>query len=153
MKIGKLLKNRTAWGLSVSILFLTIATIAVSDEKPIPSGKIAIQTKSVAFGFGFSWGDGILNFAGREFRVSVNGVTMIDFGVGTASAAGDVYNLTDVGLFEGTYFAGEAAFALGGGMGGTALRNENGVTIHLRSSTQGVRFQLGGSGLAIKLER
>jgi hypothetical protein len=153
VEVGKLLKIRTVSWFSASALFLAIATIAVSGEKPIPSGKIAIQSKSLAFGLGFSWGDGMLYFAGREFRFSVNGVTMIDFGVGTASAAGDVYNLTDVGLFEGTYFAGEAAFALGGGMGGTALRNENGVTIHLRSSTQGVRFQLGGSGLAIKLEK
>jgi len=38
-------------------------------------------------------------------------------------------------------------------MGGIVLRNQNGVVIHLRSTTQGVRFQLGGSGLTIKLEK
>ncbi len=47
---------------------------------------------------------------------------MFDFGIAKANAVGDVYNLTDVGLFEGTYFASEAGFALCGGLGGTALR-------------------------------
>ena len=78
---------------------------------------------------------------------------MFDFGIAKANAVGGVYNLTDVGLFEGTYFASEAGFALGGGLGGTALRNQNGVVIHLRSVTEGVRFQLGPSGLTFKLEK
>jgi hypothetical protein len=150
---SKLLRLRTISGLALSVLFLAIATFAVAEEGPVPSGKIAIQTKSLAFGIGVSWGEGTLSFAGREFRFSVNGLTMLDFGIATASAVGDVYNMTEVGLFEGTYFAGEAGFALGGGMGGTVLRNQNGVIIHLRSITQGVRFQLGGGGLTIKLEK
>lgn len=149
----KLLRLRTISGLAASVLFLAIATSALAEGSPIPSGKIAIQTKSLAFGIGVSWGEGTLSFAGREFRFSVNGLTMLDFGIATASAVGDIYNLTDLGLFEGIYFAGEAGFALGGGMGGIVLRNQNGVVIHLRSTTQGVKFQLGGSGLTIKLER
>jgi hypothetical protein len=127
--------------------------LAIADETPAPLGKVAIQTKSLALGIGVSWGEGTLNFAGGEFRFTVNGLTVLDFGVATASAVGDIYQLLDLGLFEGTYFAGEAGFALGGGMGGMVLRNQNGVVIHLRSITQGVRFQLGGGGLTIKLER
>ncbi len=141
----------TILGLALSVLFL--ASSALPDESPVPSGKIAIQTKSLAFGIGVSWGEGTLSFAGREFRFSVNGLTMLDFGIATASAVGDIYKLTDLGRFEGIYFAGEAGFALGGGMGGIVLRNQNGVVMHLRSTTQGVRFQLGGGGLTIKLER
>jgi hypothetical protein len=94
-----------------------------------------------------------LSFADREFRFSVNGLTMLDFGVATATAVGDIYELTDLRLFEGVYFAGEAGFALGGGIGGIVLRNQNGVVMHLRSTIQGVRLQAGGAGLTIKLER
>jgi hypothetical protein len=151
--VRKLRKIGTSTGLLLAGLVLTITPLAVADESPTLSGKIAIQTKSLAFGIGVSWGEGTLAFAGGELRFSVNGLTVLDFGVATASAVGDIYQLLDLGLFEGTYFAGEAGFALGGGMGGMVLRNQNGVVIHLRSITQGVRFQLGGGGLTIKLER
>jgi hypothetical protein len=67
----KLLRLRTISGLALSVLFLAIATFAVAEEGPIPSGKIAIQTKSLALGIGVSWGEGTLSFAGREFRFSI----------------------------------------------------------------------------------
>ena len=47
---SKLLRLRTISGLALSVLFLAIATFAVAEEGPVPSGKIAIQTKSLAFG-------------------------------------------------------------------------------------------------------
>jgi hypothetical protein len=99
---GKLLRLRTISGLALSVLFLAIATFAVAEEGPIPSGKIAMQTKSLAFGVGVRWGEGTLSYAGRDFRFSVNGLTMLDFGIATASAVGEIYQLADLGLFEGT---------------------------------------------------
>ena len=153
MKAVSLIKIRTIVALALSVLFLVSVPLAFSDENPIPSGRIAIQTKSLAFLIGVSWGDGTLTFEGRELPFSIDGVTMFDFGIAKANAVGDVYNLTDVRMFEGTYLAGEAGFALGGGLGGTALRNQNGVIIHLRLVTEGVRFQLGPSGLTFKLEK
>jgi len=38
-------------------------------------------------------------------------------------------------------------------MGGVALRNQNGVIMHLRSVSQGAKLQLGPSGLTIKLKK
>lgn len=144
---------RTVLWLALFVLFLATATFAVAEEVPIPTGRIAIQTKSLAFGIGVSWGEGTLNFEGGEYRFLVNGLTMLDFGIAAASAVGDIYRLADLRLFEGTYFAGEAGFAFGGGMGGIVMRNQNGVLIHLRSTTQGFRLQLGGGGLTIRLQR
>ena len=56
-------------------------------------------------------------------------------------------------MLGGTYVAAEAGFALAGGMGGMALRNQNGVILHLHSVTQGVKLQLGPSGLAITMSK
>jgi hypothetical protein len=109
------------------------------------------ETTSIAFGMGFSWGDGRLNYDGRVYRFSIDGVTLADIGVSKSSAAGEVYNLTDVTKFEGNYVAAEATFTMGGGIGGMSLRNQDGVVIHLRSISQGARLQLGASGLKIKL--
>jgi len=118
-----------------------------------PSGKVTIETKSIAAGVGVTWGDGKLSFKGKDYPFSVEGLTLVDFGFSTASAVGDVYNLTEVDKFEGLYAAAEAGFALAGGMGGMVLRNQNGVVMHLRSVTQGARLQLGTSGMTIKLKR
>jgi hypothetical protein len=76
----------------------------------------------------------------------------VDLGIAKASAVGEVYNLTDLAKFEGNYVAGEAGFALAGGMGGISLRNQNGVVMHLRSVSQGAKLQLGPSGMTIKLK-
>ena len=64
-----------------------------------------------------------------------------------------MYDLKDVSQFEGTYVAGEAGFALAGGMGGMSLRNQNRVVMHLRSVKQGAKLQLGPSGLTITLKQ
>jgi hypothetical protein len=77
-----------------------MASSALPDESPLPSGKIGIQTKSLAFGIGASWGEGTLSFANRDFRFSANGLTMLDFGIATARTVGDIYKRADLGLLK-----------------------------------------------------
>lgn len=115
------------------------------------SGKVAIDSQSIAAGIGFSWGSGALVFDGRKYPFSFDGVTFLDFGFSRANAAGEVYNLADLAKFNGTYIATEANLALGGGGGAMALRNEHGVVMCLVSISQGARLQLGSSGLRIQL--
>jgi hypothetical protein len=134
-------------------LVLALATTAVPAQSPEPSGKVSIDSTSIAVGIGVSWGDGILNFKGKQIRFSIDGLTLVDFGITKASAVGEVYNLTDPSKFEGNYVAGEAGFTLAGGMGGIAMRNQNGVVMILRSASQGARLQLGPSGMIIKLKQ
>ena len=132
-----------------AVLILT-ATAVVAQSDP-PAAKVSLETTSIAAGIGFSWGDGTLRFNGKDYGFTIDGVTLMDIGVSKASAAGDVYNLADLTKFEGQYVAAEASFALGGGVGGLALRNSNGVVMHLNSVSQGARLQLGSSGMSIKL--
>lgn len=146
-------KFRTVSRLALFFLVLGLASNAVAAEKPKPSGKVTIETKSIAAGVGVTWGDGKLSFKGKDHPFSVEGLTLVDFGFSKASAVGEVYNLTEVDKFEGLYAAAEAGFALAGGIGGMVLRNQNGVVMHLRSVTQGARLQLGTSGMTIKLKR
>jgi hypothetical protein len=134
-------------------LALMLATSSIAADSPQPSGKIAIESRSISAGIGVSWGDGTLSFKGKDYKFSIQGLTLVDFGISKASAVGDVYNLTDASKLEGTFVAGEAGFALAGGMGGISLRNQNGVIMHLRSVTQGAKLQLGPSGMTIKLSK
>ncbi|HEX9664030.1 MAG TPA: DUF1134 domain-containing protein [Candidatus Binatia bacterium] len=144
-------KVRNFFRVAPLLFLMALATTAANAQSDAPSGKVSIETTSIAAGIGLSWGHGKLNFNGREYRFSIDGVTLIDFGISKSSAVGEVYNLTDMAKFEGNYVAAEASFALGGGMGGVALRNSNGVIMHLSSVSQGARLQLGSSGMNIKL--
>jgi hypothetical protein len=137
----------------VLFLFLTaLATTAISGESSKPSGRVSISSRSIAAGIGVTWGDGKLSFKGKDYPFSIDGLSLVDWGISRANATGDVYNLTDVAKFAGTYVAAEAGFTLAGGMGGMVLRNQDGVVMHIRSTSRGARLQLGTSGLTIRLK-
>ena len=146
-------KIRTVSRIGLLLLVTALATTAVPAQSPDPSGKVSVESTSIAAGIGVSWGDGKLNFKGKEYRFSIDGLTLVDFGISKASAVGEVYNLTDVSKFEGNYVAGEAGFALGGGMSGMSLRNQNGVVMFLHSVSTGAKLQLGPSGMSVKLKQ
>jgi hypothetical protein len=143
-------KVRTVSRLALFFLVVGMASNAVPAQKATPSGKVSMESTSIAAGVGVSWGDGKLSFKGKEYPFSVDGLSLVDWGISKVSATGDVYNLTDVAKFGGTYVAAEAGLTLAGGMGGMVLRNQNGVIMHLRSVSQGAQLQLGTSGLVIK---
>lgn len=146
-------KVRTSMRIAAVLFLTTFAATAISGESPKPSGKVSIESKSIAAGIGVTWGEGKLSFKGKDYTFSVDGLSVVDFGISKASAVGDVYNLTDVAKFPGTYVAAEAGFALAGGMGGMVLRNQEGVVMHIRSTSKGAKLQLGTSGLNIKLKQ
>ena len=145
-------KVRTVSRFALFFLVLAVATTAVAAEKATPSGKVAIETTSIAAGVGVSWGDGKLTFKGKTYPFSIDGLSLVDWGISKAQANGDVYNLTDPAKLGGTYLAAEAGLTLAGGMGGMVLRNQDGVIIHIRSVSQGAKLQLGTSGLTIKMK-
>ncbi len=132
--------------LAVCVLF---AGTVMAQEKP--SGTIEISSKTIAIGIGVSWGHGTLKFKGKEYKFKVNGLSVIDLGIASVSAAGEVYNLKSVSDFAGTYSGGEAAAALAGGAGTATLKNQNDVKLKIKSKKQGVQLKLAPEGLKIKL--
>ena len=145
-------KVRTVSRFALFLFVATLATTAISGEARKPSGRVTVESKSIAAGIGVSWGDGKLTFKGKEYPFTVNGLSVVDFGISRASAVGDVYNLTDVAKFAGTYAAAEAGFTLAGGTGGITMRNSEGVVINLRSTSRGASLTLGTAGLTIAMK-
>jgi len=138
------------------VLFFFVAVFAataMSGESAAPSGTVSIQSRSIAVGVGVSWGDGRLSFKGKNYPFTVNGLSLVDFGISRANANGEVYNLTDVAKFAGTYVAAEAGLTLAGGMSGMILRNQDGVVMRIHSTSRGARLQLGTGGLTIALKQ
>ena len=145
-------KFQTVSRMALVFIAMALASHVAAAEKATPAAKVSIESTSIAAGVGVSWGDGKLNFKGKDYPFSVDGLSLVDWGISKVNATGDVYNLTDVSKFAGTYVAAEAGLTLAGGMGGMVLRNSNGVVIHLRSVSQGAQLQLGTSGLIIKMK-
>lgn len=135
----------------IALVSLCLVSVAqAEDAKPV--GKVTIDTKAVAVGVGYSWGGGVLTFQGNEYPFEVKGLSVIDVGASSASAVGDVFHLEKVEDFAGTFSAGEAAIAIGGGAGAQAMENQNGVVIRLTSTKKGLQLKLAPEGLTIKMK-
>ena len=145
-------KVLTVSRIALFFLVMALATTAGAEEKATPSGKVSIESRSIAAGVGVTWGDGKLTFKGKTYPFSIDGLTLVDWGISKASASGEVYNLTDPAKLAGTYVAAEAGLTLAGGMGGMVLRNQDGVILRLHSVSRGARLQLGTSGLKITMK-
>ncbi len=137
-------------GVVVSSL-LMVTALAVAQDGP-PSGKVWVESRSVAIGIGVSWGDGKLTFQGKDHIFNVNGLSVIDLGVSKVTANGEVFNLKKLSDFNGNYVAGTAGATVGGGAGAVIMKNQNGVVLKLTSTSQGVQLTLAGSGVDIKLK-
>ena len=132
---------------------LLMGSLALAADAKKPSGTVVIDETQFAFILGGSVGGGKLMFEGQEYPFKVGGLTVgANVGVSKMSAAGEVYDLTDISKFPGTYTKLEASITLGGGVGGLRLKNENGVIMRLESRTQGLQLNVGSaSGIKVTM--
>lgn len=130
---------------------LLLVSLALAQD-PKPSGTLTLASKSVALGIGVSWGGGVLTYQGKEYPFSIEGLSVADVGISEVDATGTVYNLMKLEDFNGNYAAVSAGAVVGGGMGATSMRNQNGVVINITGTGQGVKFKLGVDGVKFALK-
>ncbi len=130
--------------------FMTFS--ANAEEELQPSGKITIDEKQINIGIGASWGQGVLTYKGVDYKFKVKGFKAGAVGIAKVSAVGHVYNMDDLSKFNGTYTAASAAIALGGGVGGQTLGNQNDVYMRLGSTQKGVNINIGLDGITVELQ-
>ena len=134
------------------IVLLSVVGSAAVAEDAKPVGTVSIETKAVAVAVGFSWGEGVLKFGGKEYPFKIKGLSVLDIGIFTISAEGDVYHLKNVSDFPGTFSAAEAGIAVGGGSGASIMKNQNGVVLKLKSKKAGVQLKLAAEGLKVEMK-
>jgi len=153
---------RTIGQLTVLAVMLTSLMAGCAERAPAPvaagaaaqgdtTGKVTLESTSVALGVGVSWGDGTLAYRGRTYKFSVRGLSVADLGISKVTANGEVYKLNKLEEFSGNYVAAAAGAVVGGGAGAAAMRNQNGVELLLTATAQGVRFAIPAGGVDIKL--
>jgi hypothetical protein len=143
------------------ILLATLGIIALAPGLVLAKGKhaaaapsatVRLEAKQVAAGVGWAWGDGVLNYRGKQHRFKLSGLTAVGVGASRQDATGEVYNLKKLDDFEGTYTSVEASGAVGGGAGIATMRSVKGVRITLHAASQGVAAQAGPEGIKITLD-
>jgi len=143
--------RRTVMGLIVvGSLMSLLAGLAAGQAKK-PDATLTLSEGAVAAGIGFSWGKGTLHYKGKNHTLKVEGLSVGEVGVTRATARGDVFNLKNLADFDGNYAAGSAGATLGGGASATAMKNQNGVVIELKSTTQGASLKLAAEGVKLSI--
>jgi hypothetical protein len=136
--------------IAVAALGLTLSVARAADA---PDATIKLSGGSVAAGVGYSWGSGTLTYQGKTYPISVSGLSVGDVGMTKLEASGDVANLKNLDDFDGNYTAVGAGATVAGGGSAAAMKNQNGVTVTLVSTTQGVKFTIGGAGVSMKIKK
>ncbi len=144
MKKGRILSVVLAM-----IFGLVVAANATAQEKP--SATVEITSKSVAVGIGVSWGHGVLNYNGKKYKFSMDGLSIVDVGISSVTASGDVFHLNNISDFAGNYTAFEAGATIAGGGTWQTMKNQNGVVMKIKASTKGAQLTLAPKGVKVKV--
>ncbi len=150
-------RNAFCAGLLALVLMAAASGFAQGDaptkEKTPPDATLKLEGKSVAAGVGFSWGSGTLTYQGKDYPVSVSGLSVGAVGVTSVTARGDVHNLKKLEDFDGNNPGPGAAATVGGGSGVLALRNSNGVGVELIAMTKGINLAVAAGGVTMKIKK
>jgi hypothetical protein len=133
-------------------LVALLAGLAVAQAKK-PDATLKLSEGSIAVGIGYSWGKGELTYKGKTYPIKVEGLAIGEVGVSRATATGNVFDLKKLEDFSGNYVAGAAAGTVGGGAGVTAMKNQNGVVVEMKSTTQGASLKLAAEGVKLTLQK
>lgn len=129
------------------------AASAHAEEKKTPDATFELSEGSVGVGIGYSWGSGTLTYKGSKHKFKISGLSAGDVGARTVTATGEVYNLKKLEDFNGNYASAQAGATAGGGGGVAILKNQNGVEVTAKATTQGIGLKLGVEGVKITLEK
>src|SRR5262245_28350235 len=145
--------RRVVFGMAavVTVVSLCVGLSLAADAKKKADATLKLSEGSVAVGIGWSWGKGTLTYKGKKYPVKVEGLSVGEVGVTRATAVGNVRNLKQLADFDGTYVAGGAEGTVGGGAGISTMKNQNGVVVELKSTTQGANLKLAAEGLKLSV--
>ena len=137
-------------------LILSGAALAAAGASLTPAeaatGSISIRIVSAGFIFGASVGSGVLRFQGRDYPLSIGGVSAgATIGASGADLVGTASNLHQPADIQGIYSAIGAGLAIAGGRSAAQLSNARGVVLRLRGRQVGFMFSIDLSGMSISL--
>jgi hypothetical protein len=128
------------------IIAALIPSLASAD-----SGSVRLKVTKAGFIVGVGGGSGVLHFHGKNYRLSVGGISAGTIGIAGADLIGTATNLHRATDIAGVYSAASASVAVGGGGKVVTLQNANGVVLTLRGKQVGFEASLSLSGLTLSV--
>jgi len=129
--------------------------VLVGESVATPShaqGSIQFSIAKGGWFIGASAGQGTLTFNGRNYPVSIGGLSAgLVFGGSVTDFRGTVTGLRTASDINGVYTAIGAGAAAAGGVRAITLRNARGVTLRLAGAQVGLMLNLDLSGMTIAL--
>jgi hypothetical protein len=116
-----------------------------------PNGTIELSGGKVAAGIGYKWGSGTLIFQGKRYPLNISGIGLGSVGVNEYTASGHVTGLRCANDINGIFTAVGTGLTLGGGASVAEMKNENGVTIQLDSTTEGLSVSVAATGVQVSI--
>jgi hypothetical protein len=136
------------------IAFVLSLTAAFSSAAYADSGTISIRIVKAGFVIGGSAGSGVLHFHGRNYPLSIGGLSYgFTFGASETRFRGRVDNIRRPSDVEGVYGQAGAGAAVIRGAQAVALTNQNGALLTLSGMQTGLIVSADLSGLALSLRR
>lgn len=130
----------------------TAQQTTATGQPKVLSGTVSIDSTQLAFIVSGQMGGGVLSYKGKDHAFSIGGLGVGGIGVQKLSAKGQVYNLTDLSKFPGTYVQARAGATVGKGKSALSLSNEHGVILELASTNEGVALSIGVDGMSIQMK-
>jgi hypothetical protein len=138
---------------SVLIALLIIIGAGISSAAYADNGTVRIKILKAGWVIGGSAGSGTLTFKGRQYPLSVGGLSAgLVFGGSVTEFVGRVSNIRTASDVAGVYGAVGAGGAVIAGARVIALRNGKGALLELDGRQIGLMANLDLSGMAISLK-
>ena len=133
-----------------------LAAAVMLSVAPVPShaemGAVRIKIVKAGFILGVGGGSGVLRFHGRDYPLSIGGISVGTIGAAGADLVGRAYNVHQPADVAGTYTAVSGSIAVAGGVKAVRLQNSHGVVLQLQGKQAGFEVSASLSGMTISLQ-
>src|SRR5436190_5941805 len=137
--------------LGTAVLAVAVILTAAPSRSYAETGSVSMRIFKVGFIVGVGGGSGTLTFKGKQYRLSIGGVSAGTIGVASMNLVGRATNLRTAADIAGSYSVASAGLAVAGGAKVATLQNSNGVVLQLQGRQVGFEASLAVSGLTIAL--
>lgn len=129
------------------------AVLGAHTAAKADTGSISLTIVKAGFVVGGSAGSGVLTFKGRNYPLSIGGLSYgFTFGASETRFHGTVTNIRRPSDINGVYAQAGAGAAAGRGAQAIVLTNQNGAVLRLTGAQAGLIVSLDLSGLALSLK-
>lgn len=139
------------WKAAAAALLLGMPALVMADETP--DATLSLSANTIAVGVGLTWGKGTLHYRGKDYFFTLDSLSVLNLGGNKFVGTGEVYNLASLDDFNGTYATVSAGATVSTGQSSSAMKNQHGVVIRMRSDTEGLQFNASVEGMTMKLAR